>query len=67
MINFRRTADMFLAKPKTSLPPLPPFKDLTMPKRNWQELNQPAEARKKLNSAEWRMKIARQSRGQATG
>jgi hypothetical protein len=56
-VSFRKTADMFVVVPKRQLAV---FTDLTMPKRRWSELDQPATERKKLNYAKWRLDIARQ-------
>jgi hypothetical protein len=38
-MNFRKRADMFIAKPKVALPA---YRDLTMPRRDWVKLAAPS-------------------------
>ena len=58
-MNFRKTAEMFVAIPRRQLAV---FTDLTARKRDWSKLDEPAEARAKVNIAKWRTGIARRKR-----
>lgn len=58
-MNFRAKAEMFVAFPKNVLAP---FRDLTMPKRNWSVYDSPPDQVRKANVAKWKLDRARRGR-----
>jgi hypothetical protein len=51
-MNFRAKAEMFVAFAKNSMPP---FQDLTMPKRDWSRYDSPPDEVRKANILKWKL------------